>query len=442
MKQDALSNRSQSANQSAVSASSPLVSVVIPAYNAERFLARTLQSVLTQTYRYLEVLVVDDGSQDATWAIVAQLAQQDARLRLLSQSNRGVAAARNLAIQHAQGDLIAPIDADDLWSATHLSQLVECLVTSPDTVGLAYSWSINIDEKDQPLAGFHAAKITGAVYPTLLCHNFLGNASCTLIRRSVLEQVGLYSEQFQSQNAPGCEDWDLYLRIAAVCAFGVVPTFSVGYRKVSYSMSCNYERMGKSHALMLQSVSQIAPNLPTSLFQLSRSSLYLYFANQCSMSRADRTALYWLWQAIRADRSPLIRISTYRLVLKYCVMLMAQLATRLDFLHKTRTFIGWKLELNRQSVQRHNENYYLGQFAQADFVCTAANSLRRDTHAENYAENRLNCSTIVQIPVAQSWQLRSSHLSARRVELKLFLGNLLHYRLSRFASLYSEIENV
>ena len=297
-------------------AASPLVSVVIPAYNAERFLAKTLQSVLAQTYRHLEVLVVDDGSQDATPAIVTQMAQRDTRLRLLSQPNRGVAAARNMAIGQARGDLIAPIDADDLWLANHLSQLVECLVTSVETTGLAYSWSIDIDEQEHPLPGFHAAKITGSVYSTLLCHNFLGNASCTLIRRSVLERVGTYSEQFQAENAHGCEDWDLYLRIAAMYEFAVVPTFSVGYRKVSSSMSCNYERMARSHALMMQVAHQAAPELPTFLSRLSRSSLYLYFANQCSANQADRAALKWLWQALRADLSPLIRVSTYQLTIR------------------------------------------------------------------------------------------------------------------------------
>jgi glycosyltransferase involved in cell wall biosynthesis len=93
----------------------PLVSVIIPAYNAENFIAKTLESVLSQTYQNIEVLVVDDGSTDTTAEIVKSFVQKDSRVSLLQQSNAGVAAARNLAIEKSKGEYIAPIDADDIW---------------------------------------------------------------------------------------------------------------------------------------------------------------------------------------------------------------------------------------------------------------------------------------------------------------------------------------
>jgi glycosyltransferase involved in cell wall biosynthesis len=89
--------------------------VIIPAYNAEASIRQTIQSVLSQVYQPIEILVVDDGSHDQTSAIVRELAQKDARLQLFCQSNLGVAAARNLAISNATGEFIAPIDADDIW---------------------------------------------------------------------------------------------------------------------------------------------------------------------------------------------------------------------------------------------------------------------------------------------------------------------------------------
>ncbi len=85
-----------------MSTSLPLISVIVPAYNAEAFISETLESVLAQTYRNIEVLVVNDGSQDRTAAIVHVFAQRDSRIRLFQQSNQGVAAARNLAIQNAR----------------------------------------------------------------------------------------------------------------------------------------------------------------------------------------------------------------------------------------------------------------------------------------------------------------------------------------------------
>ena len=102
----------------------PLVSVIIPACNAEIFLEKTLDSVLAQTYKNIEVLVVDDGSQDRTAEIVEGVAQRDHRVILLRQSNAGVAAARNLAIQKSSGKYIAPIDADDIWFPQNLEKQV------------------------------------------------------------------------------------------------------------------------------------------------------------------------------------------------------------------------------------------------------------------------------------------------------------------------------
>lgn len=294
----------------------PLVSVVIPAYNAERWVARTLESVLAQTYPHLEVWVIDDGSIDHTATVVDQIVQRDSRVRLIHQANAGVAAARNRGIQAATGEWIAPLDADDLWNPDHLAQQVACAETAPATVGLIYSWSVDIDAEDQPLSGFHAATISGKVYATLLCHNFLGNASCTLIRRSVLLAVGSYDPQFQAQQVYGCEDWDLYLRIAAVAEFQVVSQFSVGYRKLTTSMSYQFDRMAQSHALMLEKVQHQQPELPPLLYRLSRSSLYLYFAYQCSAFQDDRQTLHWLAAAVRADLSPWLRLGTYTLAAK------------------------------------------------------------------------------------------------------------------------------
>lgn len=311
-------------SQTTVPVQRPLISVVIPAYNAERFILRTIQSVLDQSYDRFEVWVVDDGSTDRTAAVVHEIAQQDARVRLLRQTNAGVAAARNLAIRQANGDWIAPVDADDLWDRDYLQQVVDCIRTASDSVGLVYTWSLDIDEQDNPTGGFHAAQITGSVYTTLLCHNFLGNASCTVIRRDYLLAAGGYSEEFQAQNAHGCEDWDLYLRLAARCEFRVVSEFLVRYRKLPDSMSDNADRMAQSHGLMLQRVQQCYPRLPAWLYRLSRSSLYLYFAHHYSVQGCPQRTLCWLGQAMQADVSPWFRLGTYGLGLKSLMQWLMQ----------------------------------------------------------------------------------------------------------------------
>ena len=101
-----------------------LVSVIIPAFNAAEHIRQTLNSVLAQTYQAIEVIVVDDGSADATGAIVEEFVKKDARFQLVRQSNAGVGAARNTAIRKARGKYIAPLDADDFWFPEKLEKQV------------------------------------------------------------------------------------------------------------------------------------------------------------------------------------------------------------------------------------------------------------------------------------------------------------------------------
>ena len=162
----------------------PLVSVIIPAYNAERYIDKTLDSVLHQTYRNIEVLVVDDGSQDKTAEIIESISHHDHRVYPLYQTQLGVAAARNAAIRQSKGQLIAPIDADDIWYPQNLEKQVHCMLKAGPTVGLVYAWSVVIDEHGLLTGDFRASPIEGEVFETLLSHNFLGNASVCLIRRN------------------------------------------------------------------------------------------------------------------------------------------------------------------------------------------------------------------------------------------------------------------
>jgi glycosyltransferase involved in cell wall biosynthesis len=114
----------------------PLVSVIIPVHNGERFIRRTLVSALAQTYDPIEVVVVDDGSTDQTATIVETAAVHDNRIRLFRTQKSGVSAARNLGISQARGKLIAPLDADDLWHPEKIARQVGLMQSSSPKVGL------------------------------------------------------------------------------------------------------------------------------------------------------------------------------------------------------------------------------------------------------------------------------------------------------------------
>ncbi|MEG4203715.1 glycosyltransferase family A protein [Microcoleus sp. Pol7_A1] len=315
------------------SLSLPLVSVIIPAYNAEPFIEETLKSVLAQTYPAIEVLVVDDGSQDRTPEIVEKIGKKDSRVQLLKQQNSGVAVARNLGIEKSKGEFIAPIDADDIWYPENIEKQVQCMLEGGEEVGVVYSWTVDLDEKGLLTGGFRSFRIEGDVYATLICHNFIGNASASMIRRSCLEKVGVYDKTLKERNAQGCEDWDLYLRIAELYQFRAVPEFSIGYRRMYNTMSTNYTTMANSQSLMLQAAKQRHPEIPDFLHRLSTSNFLLYLANQSSRNGRDRTALFWLFQALKTECiSPLFRSGFYIVLGKSLLNLLSQSGKHQDAL--------------------------------------------------------------------------------------------------------------
>ncbi|MCC3605032.1 MAG: glycosyltransferase family 2 protein [Microcoleus sp. PH2017_29_MFU_D_A] len=279
----------------------PLISVIIPAYNAEEFIAQTIESVLSQTYQNIEILVVDDGSTDTTAEIIKSFAQKDSRIILLQQSNAGVATARNLAYLHSKGEHIAPIDADDIWYPQNLEKQVECLTKSESFVGVIYSWSLDINEEGLLTGGFYNSTIEGSVHDALVYKYFIGNASSSLIRRACFEKVGGYNCKFKLENAQGCEDWELHLRIAQYYQFKVVPEYLVGYRQIASSMSCNYAAMAKGHTLILADVRRQHPEIPSSIYRWSSSNFYIYLAVKSNRSGNHRSTLSWLVRAFKED---------------------------------------------------------------------------------------------------------------------------------------------
>ena len=256
----------------------PLVSVVIAAYNAAGFIAATCRSAMRQTWHPLEIIVVDDGSTDGTGDIVDALAAADPRLRVIRQSNLGVAAARNRAIAAASGEFIAPLDADDLWDPTKIARQVERLQAAGPAAGMAYCWWAWIDVHNSLLDRSPFWRIEGRVLEQLVEVNFTGNASVPLYRRSSLDQVGAYDPSLREKGSQGCEDWDLALRVAEHHDVVVVPAMLVGYRRRGDSMSSSCDIMWRSQAEMLSALAARQPSLPPSAVQRSTGQFALHLA--------------------------------------------------------------------------------------------------------------------------------------------------------------------
>ncbi|MFW2439118.1 MAG: glycosyltransferase family 2 protein [Arenicellales bacterium] len=294
----------------------PLVSVIIPAFNAATTIKRTIQSVLAQTYPHFEILVIDDGSSDGTSDVVNNLAAGDERIKLLQQENQGVAAARNFGIRNARGDYIAPLDADDLWLPDKLEKQVAVMREGPSTVGLVYTWSIQIFD-DMRLRNLAKGwEEEGSVFLPLLLGNFLSNASNPLICRECFDRVGMYNSEFLELDAHGCEDWDIYLRIAEHYEFRVVPEHLTGYWQTAESMSADWKLMDRSYGLLMEWVRTRHPEIPAFVFRWSKSNYLFYLANKAARAQQTADSLLLLSKAAALDPYMLTNRRLQRMVAK------------------------------------------------------------------------------------------------------------------------------
>jgi glycosyltransferase involved in cell wall biosynthesis len=204
----------------------PLVSVVMPVYDGERFLAEAIESVLGQTYPQLELVLVDDGSSDRSWAIARECAGRDGRVRAFrNERNLGIVATRNRAFAEAdpRSEYFAVMDADDVCMPDRLERQVAFLQAHPGHAIVGGNTLI-IDE--------HGAQIGQRRYPSthqqiarvITRYNPIAQPT-VMIRRSALEVVGRYSTRF-----PRCQDYDLWLRMAARFEVANLDAYTLKYR--------------------------------------------------------------------------------------------------------------------------------------------------------------------------------------------------------------------
>ena len=265
-----------------------LVSVIIPMYNAERYIAATLSSALAQTHRNIEIIVVDDGSTDGSAAVIELVAATDARVRLISQPNRGVAHARNCAIAAAQSQFIAPLDADDIWHPEKIERQIAVMKHSP-WIGCVSTWCYTIDAESCVLSmPKNGVRWTGYVLPALVLENFTGCGSTPLMRRDCILEAGGYDVNLRARNAQGCEDYKLMLAIAMKYDMVVLPLPLTGYRQTPTSMSCDYWSMLRSYDLVMSEIVRQCPEIPAKVFRWSRSNICAYLS-----SLACRTGAYF-----------------------------------------------------------------------------------------------------------------------------------------------------
>jgi glycosyltransferase involved in cell wall biosynthesis len=194
----------------------PRVSVIIPAYNAAGCVRRAVDSVLGQGFQDLELLVVDDGSTDATRAVLAEYGD---RLRLLAKANGGPAAARNHGLSHARGEYVAFLDADDYWKTDKLQRQVALLDARPE-IGFCSTATEVVDSGGRPAGNWPCRVDAGPLPDILFMHGTVisGSTSGVLARRRLIAELGGFDEDLR-----GFEDPDLWIRLAARTGYACIP---------------------------------------------------------------------------------------------------------------------------------------------------------------------------------------------------------------------------
>lgn len=278
----------------------------MPAYNAEAFIAETIQSALDQTYRDLEIIVVDDGSSDGT---VARVGAFGDRVRLHQQRNGGVARARNTGVSLARGEWIAFLDADDLWLPEKIERQ---LAVSTDAMTFTNRYNIG-DRGDLPEVQTDCQPMSGGdIFEALLSANFITTTS-VMIRRDLFERLGGFDLRFN-----GAEDWDLWLRVAEDHTIGFCPEPLVRYRLHAGGISRNFSRMNRDRLLVISSALARRRGLTLSTWMKRRIWAHTFGTNGFDSRRAGARGKAFVNYARAAASWPL-DVHFYKQAVKACL---------------------------------------------------------------------------------------------------------------------------
>jgi glycosyltransferase involved in cell wall biosynthesis len=281
------------------------VSVIIPTYGAEKFIAATLQSVLDQIYKNLEILIIDDTSPDKSVEVCQQF--NDPRIKIIRhQNNRGLSGARNTGIRHAQGDYLAFLDADDLWHPEKIAKHVSHLEHSPN-VGASFSYSAFIDENDKPLGIYQISKLNNITPEDLFCRTPIGNGSAAVFRREVFEEIkfqdnlhGTLEDCYFDERFRESEDVECWLRIAIQTNWEIegIPEALTLYRVNSTGLSANLTKKLDSWQKLIEKTRSYAPELMLQLAKPALAYQYRYLARRAVTLQAGEVAVELFNQAI------------------------------------------------------------------------------------------------------------------------------------------------
>jgi glycosyltransferase involved in cell wall biosynthesis len=283
------------------------VSIIIPVYNVEAYIAQTLDSVLAQTYDHLEILIVDDESPDRSIEICRRY--DDPRIQIIQQKNRGLAGARNTGIRHATGEYIALLDSDDLWAPDKIQKQVAHLDASPQ-VGVSFCRSAFIDDQSQPLGTYQMPKLKDITAPYLMCRNPIGNGSAPMIRREVFEAIAYEDDRYGpvekfyfDDNFRQSEDIECWIRIVIQTGWQIegLSEAMTFYRVNAGGLSANILKQLESWEQVIAKTRTYAPDTVARWEHRARAYQLRYLARRAVRLKDGRMAVKLTHRALRTN---------------------------------------------------------------------------------------------------------------------------------------------
>lgn len=280
----------------------PIVSVVVPMYNVEKYIETCLDSVLAQTFHHFEVICVDDGSSDNTAKIVARY--NDSRIVLIQQQNRGLSGARNTGIQAARGMYVALLDSDDYWAPEKLARHVNHLNSRPK-VGVSYSPSLFVNDDGELMGIGQFPQLKRVTSKTVFCRNPVGNGSAPVIRRQLLLKMNLNSDSDKrlmvfDESLRQSEDIELWTRIALNTRwkFEGIPQPLTYYRVNASGLSANVQNQLNSWKKAMQANRAAHPGFFKRNYQLAKAYQLRYLARRAVQSGDSSKAISLIHNAL------------------------------------------------------------------------------------------------------------------------------------------------
>lgn len=283
------------------------VSIIIPTYNVEKYIADTVESVLAQTYSNFELLIIDDESPDRSVEICQQF--NDPRIKIIHQKNQGLAGARNTGIRNASGDYIAFLDGDDLWEPEKLAKHVAHLEQSP-SVGVSFSRSAFIDEDGERLDIYQMPKLKDISKADVFCRNPISNGSAAVFRREVFEGIK-FRDQVNGESLD-CyfdnrfrlsQDIECWLRIVIQTSWQIegIPEALTLYRVNSGGLSADLLPKMKSWEAMVEKLRPYDPDLFAEYESLSRAYQLRYLARRAVTLKDGQAAVDLFHRALASN---------------------------------------------------------------------------------------------------------------------------------------------